>query len=62
MKKEEKKWQRWLPWVVTAIMGLWVVSAIGRAKEKGEYDLDQFSKLPVLLDGRIQPFDSVARL
>ena len=61
MKTEEKKWQRWLPWIITAIMGLWVISALGRAREKGEYDLDHFSKIPVLLEGRIQPFDSVAR-
>jgi ABC-type transport system involved in cytochrome c biogenesis permease subunit len=61
MKKEEKKWQRWLPWIITAIMGLWVISALRNAREKSEYDLDQFSKIPVLLDGRIQPFDSVAR-
>jgi ABC-type transport system involved in cytochrome c biogenesis permease subunit len=61
MKKEEGKWQRWLPWVITAVLGLWVVSGIRSAKEKSEYDLDAFSRIPVLLDGRIQPIDSVAR-
>jgi ABC-type transport system involved in cytochrome c biogenesis permease subunit len=61
MKTEEKRWQRWLPWIVAAVMGLWVVSALRNAKEKSVYDLDGFSKIPVLLDGRVQPFDSVAR-
>lgn len=61
MKTEEKRWQRWLPWIVAAVMGLWVLSALRNAKEKSVYDLDGFSKIPVLLEGRVQPFDSVAR-
>jgi ABC-type transport system involved in cytochrome c biogenesis permease subunit len=64
MKNEqqpEKKWQRWLPVAITAIMTLWVVSALREPKAKTGYDVDGFSRIPVLLNGRIQPLDSVAR-
>ncbi|HTG43243.1 MAG TPA: cytochrome C biogenesis protein, partial [Verrucomicrobiae bacterium] len=57
----EKKWQRWLPWVVTLVMAAWVVGGLRTAKNKSAFDIDGFSKIPVLLNGRIQPFDSVAR-
>ena len=61
MKKEPKKWQRWLPWVITAIMTLWIVSNLREDKETTAYNVEAFSRLPVLLNGRIQPIDSVAR-
>lgn len=57
----EKSWQRWLPWAITALMACWVIGGIRDGKNKTAFDLEGFSKLPVLLNGRIQPFDSVAR-
>ncbi len=57
----EKKWQRWLPWAVTLIMAGWVVGSLRLEKTRSEFDVAGFSKIPVLLNGRIQPFDSVAK-
>jgi len=61
MKKEEKKWQRWMPVVIAGVMALWVVSGLRPAKNTTEFHVEEFSQIPVLLNGRIQPFDSVAK-
>lgn len=61
MKEPEKQWQRWAPWVVVAIMAAWALGGMRPAKSNGDYDIEAFSKLPVLLNGRIQPIDSVAK-
>ncbi len=61
MNPPEKKWQRWMPWVIAAIMAAWVLGGMRPAKKGAEYDIEGFSKLPVLLNGRIQPMDSVAK-
>jgi ABC-type transport system involved in cytochrome c biogenesis permease subunit len=57
----EKKWQRWLPWVVSLTMAAWVIGGLRAPRPKTAFDIESFSKLPVLLSGRIQPFDSVAK-
>ena len=49
-----------MPWVVTAVMGLWIIAATRPEKSESEYQVNEFAKLPVLLNGRIQPLDSVA--
>jgi ABC-type transport system involved in cytochrome c biogenesis permease subunit len=61
MKNEEKKWQKWVPWVVAIVMALWVIGGVKDKKVKSEFNINEFAKLPVLLNGRIQPMDSVAR-
>jgi ABC-type transport system involved in cytochrome c biogenesis permease subunit len=60
-QQAEKNWQRWLPWVLTAIMAAWAIGGIRESRNKSEYDVEGFAKLPVLLNGRIQPMDSVAK-
>jgi ABC-type transport system involved in cytochrome c biogenesis permease subunit len=57
----EKTWQRWFPWAVTLIMAGWVLGSLRLEKAKSEFDIEGFSKIPVLLNGRIQPFDSAAK-
>lgn len=57
----EKKWQRIAPWLILAIMALWMVSGLRTAKNTTEYKLEEFSQIPVLLNGRVQPWDSVAK-
>lgn len=59
--KPEKKWQRIAPWIVVAIMALWVVSGLRTAKNTSEYKVEEFSQMPVVLNGRVQPWDSVAK-
>jgi ABC-type transport system involved in cytochrome c biogenesis permease subunit len=52
--------KKWLPWIITALCAMWIVSAL-RPKPEKEFHTRAFGRLPVLLNGRIQPMDSVAR-
>ena len=49
-----------IPWFFVALFGTEIV-AVMMPKRDGEFHVREFGRLPVLLDGRIQPFDSVAR-
>ncbi|PYI84304.1 MAG: cytochrome C biogenesis protein, partial [Verrucomicrobia bacterium] len=53
--------KKWLPWMITAVLGAWVVSSLRQPAEKDAFHIREFGKLPVLLNGRMQPLDSVAR-
>lgn len=50
-----------MPWIVTALMALWVLSALRSPTSKAEFDSVGFGRLPAVLNGRLQPLDSVAR-
>lgn len=49
-----------LPWCFVALFGAELVAVL-LPKPDGEFHVREFARLPVLLNGRIQPFDSVAR-
>ena len=49
-----------IPWFCVALFGVEIV-AVMAPKKDGELHLREFGRLPVLLGGRIQPFDSVGR-
>src|SRR6185503_11386767 len=49
-----------LPWFLLALFATEIV-AILMPKKEGEFHTREFARLPVLLNGRIQPLDSVAR-
>ena len=49
-----------LPWFFVALFAMEII-AVMMPKKDGEYHVREFATLPVLLNGRIQPFDSVAR-
>jgi len=49
-----------IPWFFLALFGAEIVAVIA-PKPEGEFHLREFGRLPILLGGRIQPFDSVAR-
>ena len=49
-----------IPWLFLALFGAEIV-AVMLPKKDGEFHVREFGRLPVLLSGRIQPFDSVAR-
>jgi len=55
---------KWLfkivPWLFLALFGAEIV-AVMMPKKDGEFHTREFGRLPVLLNGRVQPFDSVAR-
>jgi len=50
-----------LPWLLTAILALWVASGLGPPRQQSGFATAEFGRLPVLLNGRLQPLDSVAR-
>jgi ABC-type transport system involved in cytochrome c biogenesis permease subunit len=52
--------KKWVPWIVVGIFAAWMISAV-RPKKEGQWQLREFARLPVLLEGRVQPLDSVAR-
>jgi cytochrome c-type biogenesis protein CcsB len=49
-----------IPWFFVALFGAEII-AVMVPKPEAEYHVREFGRLPVLLNGRIQPFDSVAR-
>jgi len=55
-----KKLLKMLPWFFVALFATEII-AVMAPKKDGEFHWRQFGSLPVLLNGRIQPFDSVAR-
>jgi ABC-type transport system involved in cytochrome c biogenesis permease subunit len=52
--------KRFIPWILSAAFAAWVLSTLHHQPETG-FHAREFGKLPVLLNGRIQPLDSVAR-
>ncbi len=55
------KWLlRLIPWFFLALFACEIVAVL-MPKHEGEYHVRAFGRLPVLLNGRIQPFDSVGR-
>ena len=49
-----------LPWIILGIFALWILSSLRGPKEAEGIDHIGFGRIPVLLNGRIQPIDSVA--
>ena len=49
-----------LPWIILGIFALWILSSLRGPKEAEGIDYVGFGRIPVLLNGRIQPIDSVA--
>jgi ABC-type transport system involved in cytochrome c biogenesis permease subunit len=52
--------KRYMPWLVAGLAVAWLVSTLIPPAEK-EFQSREFGRLPVLLNGRVQPLDSVAR-
>src|SRR6266702_4744536 len=55
-----KVFLRILPWLFVALFGSEIVAVL-MSKPDGEFHVREFGRLPVLMNGRIQPFDSVGR-
>ena len=55
-----KRLYQLLPWFFVALFACEII-VVMLPKKEGEYHVREFGRLPVLLNGRIQPFDSVAR-
>jgi ABC-type transport system involved in cytochrome c biogenesis permease subunit len=57
----ETGWRKWAPWAITGFFALWIIGNLAPHPIKSPFKIDEFGKLPVVLEGRIQPMDSVAR-
>ena len=53
--------KRFLPLIVLLLGTTFVASTLFSRKAASEFDLDGFGRLPVLVNGRIKPLDTVAR-
>ena len=53
--------KRFIPLIVLLLGVAFVASTLFPRKAKSEFDLNGFSRLPVLVNGRIKPLDTVAR-
>ena len=54
-----KKLLSYLPWFFLALFATEIVAILAPKKEAA-FHINEFGKLPALLEGRIQPLDSVA--
>ena len=53
---------RWFPAAVVLVMAGWVVSAARVPNiPQAEMQIDEFGRLPMVYEGRVKPFDTVAR-
>ena len=52
--------KKFIPWILVGAFAAWVIVSLQQPPETG-FQTREFGKLPVLMDGRFQPFDSVAR-
>jgi ABC-type transport system involved in cytochrome c biogenesis permease subunit len=52
--------RRW-PWLITGLFAAWVLYALVPPRQGTGFHVTDFGRLPVLLNGRVQPLDSVAR-
>ena len=53
--------KKWLPWILALLATAWILLALRPPAPREGFNTAEFGRLPVLLNGRIQPFDSVAR-
>jgi ABC-type transport system involved in cytochrome c biogenesis permease subunit len=53
--------KKWIPWLAALVFASWFLSGARPPKPLHGFDLAGFGRLPVLLNGRIQPMDSMAR-
>jgi ABC-type transport system involved in cytochrome c biogenesis permease subunit len=60
MNRSHRSITQYIPTVFVAGFAVWVLSTFFPGPESGFHTRD-FGRLPVLMDGRFQPFDSVAR-
>ena len=51
----------YLTWLILAGALLYVIAPLFQHDKRGGFEMDKFGRLPVLLNGRIKPLDTVAR-
>ncbi|MGD1086161.1 MAG: cytochrome c biogenesis protein CcsA, partial [Verrucomicrobiota bacterium] len=53
--------KKWLPWILAGVFATWFFAGFKAPDPVNGFDVAGWGSLPVLLDGRVQPLDSVAR-
>ena len=51
-----------IPWLISLVLVIWVISKMIPHRQASGLDLDGFSRLPVLVGGRVMPMDRLARM
>jgi ABC-type transport system involved in cytochrome c biogenesis permease subunit len=51
-----------LPWIIGVLFLVWVIAKMIPVKEPPGFNIEEFGRLPVLVNGRVMPFDTLARL
>ncbi len=54
--------RKFAPWIIGLVLLVWAFSKMLPPKESPGFDVPGFGKLPVLVDGRVMPMDTLARL
>ncbi len=56
-----KKTRAWVIWLIVALTLAYVLAPLGQRDTRGGFAMQNFGRLPVLLNGRIKPLDTIAR-
>jgi ABC-type transport system involved in cytochrome c biogenesis permease subunit len=54
--------KKFLPWIISLLFLVWAIAKMIPVKEPSGFDLEGFGQLPVLVNGRVMPTDTLARL
>jgi ABC-type transport system involved in cytochrome c biogenesis permease subunit len=54
--------RKFAPWIISLVFLVWAFSKMLPPKESPGFDVPGFGKFPVLVDGRVMPMDTLARL
>jgi ABC-type transport system involved in cytochrome c biogenesis permease subunit len=54
--------KKFIPWLISLVLVIWVISKMIPHRQASGLDIDGFSRLPVLVGGRVMPMDTLARM
>jgi hypothetical protein len=54
--------KKFSPWIISLVFVVWVVAKMVPSKAAAGFDTGGFGRLPALVDGRVMPMDSLARM
>ena len=54
--------KKYIPWLISLALSIWVISKMIPHRQTSGLDIDGFSRLPVLVGGRVMPMDTLARM
>jgi ABC-type transport system involved in cytochrome c biogenesis permease subunit len=54
--------KKFLPWIIALLIVAWIIAKMIQPKEPPGFDTGGFGRLPILVNGRVMPIDTLARL